>query len=124
MKSTRFFLLLTILFISTVVYAQEVVKPSTTSTNNWGQKMIKSPFGLGLDVQTKYIWRGMEMITEDAAPVLFPSFNYSWKGLYVYAMGGYAINGKYAEVDLGASYSWNGFTICLLYTSPSPRDCS
>ncbi len=111
MKSTRFFLLLTILFISTVVYAQEVVKPSTTSTNNWGQKMIKSPFGLGLDVQTKYIWRGMEMITEDAAPVLFPSFNYSWKGLYVYAMGGYAINGKYAEVDLGASYSWNGFTI-------------
>lgn len=30
--------------------------------NNWGGKLIKSPFGLGLDVQTKYVWRGMEMI--------------------------------------------------------------
>lgn len=73
--------------------------------NSWGGKLIKSPFGLGLDMQTKYVWRGMEMITEDSAPVLFPSINYSWKGLFVYAMGGYAINGKYAEVDLGISYT-------------------
>ena len=79
--------------------------------NNWGGKLIKSPFGLGLDIQTKYIWRGMEMMTEDAAPVLFPSINYSYKGLYVYVMGGYAINGKYAEVDAGISYSYRGFTL-------------
>lgn len=26
-------------------------------------------------------------------------------------MGGYAVNGKYAEVDLGISYSWRGFTL-------------
>lgn len=81
------------------------------SENNWGGKLIQSPFGLGLDVQTKYIWRGMEMMTEEAAPVLFPSVNYSYKGLYVYAMGGYAINGKYAEVDLGLSYTWKGLNI-------------
>lgn len=111
MNFSRFLSLLTILFCTTAVYSQETADNSTTSTNNWGAKMIKSPFGLGLDVQTKYIWRGMEMMTEDAAPVLFPSVNYSWKGLYVYAMGGYAINGKYAEVDLGASYSWNGLTV-------------
>lgn len=67
--------------------------------------MIKSPFGLGLDVQTKYMWRGMEMMPDESTPVLFPSINYSWSGLYVYAMGGYAINGKYAEVDLGVSYT-------------------
>ena len=55
--------------------------------NNWGGKLIKSPFGLGLDLQTKYVWRGMEMMTEDAAPVLFPSINYSYSGLFIYAMG-------------------------------------
>ncbi|MDE6578588.1 MAG: hypothetical protein K2J82_01295 [Muribaculaceae bacterium] len=81
--------------------------------NNWGGKLIKSPFGLGLDLQTKYVWRGMEMMTEDSAPVLFPSVSYSYKGLYVYAMGGYAVNGKYAEVDLGISYSVNGFSIAF-----------
>lgn len=83
----------------------------TYDTNNWGRKLIKSPFGLGLDIQTKYIWRGMEMMPEDSAPVLFPSVNYTWKGLYVYFMGGYAINGKYAEVDAGVSYTVDAFTL-------------
>lgn len=53
----------------------------------------------------------MEMMVDESSPVLFPCINYSWKGLYVYTMGGYAINGKYAEVDLGLSYSWKGLTI-------------
>ena len=79
--------------------------------NNWGAKLRESNFHLGVDLQTKYMWRGMEMMPEDAAPVLFPSIGYSWKGLYAYAMGGYAVNGKYAEVDLGVSYTWNGFTL-------------
>ena len=82
-----------------------------TEKNNWDAKLIKSPFGLALDVQTKYIWRGMEMMTEESAPVLFPSINYSYKGFYAYVMGGYAINGKYAEVDLGVSFSFKDFTI-------------
>lgn len=79
--------------------------------NSWGGKFIKSPFGLGLDLQTKYMWRGMEMMPEDSAPVLFPSVNYTCDGLYVYFMGGYAVNGKYAEVDAGISYTWKGFTL-------------
>ena len=82
-----------------------------TQKNNWGAKLIKSPFGLGLDLQTKYVWRGMEMMSEDAAPVLFPSVNYSWKGFYAYFMGGYAVNGKYAEVDAGISYTLSDFTV-------------
>lgn len=82
-----------------------------SAKNNWGGKLIDSPVGLGIDVQTKYVWRGMEMMTEDSAPVLFPSMNYAYKGLYLYAMGGYAINGKYAEVDLGASYTIDAVTI-------------
>lgn len=102
-------IILVIGFFPTRIIAQESTNEisSVGGNNNWGGKLIKSPFGLGLDVQTKYIWRGMEMMTEKAAPVLFPSINYSYKGLYVYAMGGYAINGKYAEVDLGASYTFN-----------------
>lgn len=83
----------------------------TVGRNEWGGKLIKSPLGLGLDIQTKYIWRGMEMMPEDAAPVLFPSVNYSWKGFYVYFMGGYAINGKYAEVDAGISYTFSDLTL-------------
>lgn len=79
--------------------------------NNWRAKLRQSNFHLGLDIQTKYIWRGMEMMTEKAAPVLFPSFNYQWNGLFVYAMGGYAVNGRYAEVDLGISYTWKGLSI-------------
>ena len=79
--------------------------------NNWGAKLKESIFHLGLDFQTKYIWRGMEMITEDAAPVLFPSISYSNKGFYVYVMGGYAVNGKYSELDYGISYTYKWFTI-------------
>ena len=75
--------------------------------NNWGGKIIKSPFGLGLDIQTIYMWRRMEMLTEDSAPVLFPAINYSYKGLYLYAISDYAINSKYAEVDFGISYTWS-----------------
>lgn len=91
-----------------------ITSESSEGNNNWGAKLIKSPFGLGLDIQTKYVWRGMEMMTEDSAPVLFPSINYSYKGLFLYAMGGYAINGKYAEVDLGASYTLdNGLGIAF-----------
>lgn len=96
------------LFFSLSIFAQE---KDYTATNNWGVKMKKSNFHVGLDLQTKYIWRGMEMTPTESAPVLFPSVNYEFKGLFVYVMGGYAVNGKYAEVDFGTSYSFNGFTV-------------
>ena len=84
---------------------------NTVESNNWGYKLKTSPFGLALDLQTKYVWRGMEMMIQNSSPVLFPSVNYSWEGLFIYAMGGYAVNGEYAEVDLGISYTWKGFTL-------------
>ena len=37
----------------------------------------ESNFHLGVNLQTKYIWRGMEMMIEDAAPVVFPSVSFS-----------------------------------------------
>lgn len=85
----------------------------STENNNWGTKLTQSPLHLGLDLQTKYVWRGMEMITQKSSPVLFPIINYSWNGFYVYAMGGYALNGEYSEIDLGISYTWKGLTIGL-----------
>ena len=75
-----------------------------------GQKR-KTNFHLGLDLQTKYVWRGMEMQTEDAAPVLFPQLNYQKSGIYAYVMGGYAVNGKYSEVDFGLSYTYKWLTV-------------
>lgn len=72
-----------------------------------------NPLGINVSIQAKYVWRGMEMMTEDAAPVLFPQINYQNNGWFVYAMGGYSINGKYAEVDLGLSYTYNWLTIGL-----------
>ena len=91
--------------------AEAVAPEATVEKNNWGATLKNAPFGFGLELQTKYMWRGMEMMTNESAPVLFPSLNYSYKGLFIYAMGGYAINGKYAEVDLGASYTWKSLTI-------------
>lgn len=104
------FCILTLIICINVTSRAAEADTVSVERNSWGGKLIKSPFGLGLDVQTKYVWRGMEMMTEDAAPVLFPSVNYSWRGLYVYFMGGYAVNGKYAEVDAGISYTLSDFT--------------
>lgn len=106
MKKIIFALTLTLFCIT--LHAQE-----TEPTNGFGAKLKKSNFHLGIDLQTKYVWRGMEMMTEDAAPVVFPQVNYQYKGFYLYVMGGYAFNGKYAEVDMGLSYTWKWLTIGL-----------
>ena len=75
------------------------------------ENLKTSNFHLGVDLQTKYIWRGMEMMTEDAAPVIFPGINYQNGGFYAYVMGGYSINGKYSEVDMGLSYTYKWLTV-------------
>lgn len=106
-------LLIGCLFSISYVSAQEIGKR-------------ESNYHLGVDLQTKYIWRGMEMMTEEAAPVVFPGFNYSNKGFYAYVLGGYAINGKYAEVDLGLSYTYKWLNVALndyyYPTIDSPKD--
>lgn len=100
---------LTIMAMAISAFAQSEER----AKNGFGAKLTESNFHLGVDLQTKYIWRGMEMMTNDAAPVVFPAINYSNKGFYAYVMGGYAINGKYSEVDLGLSYTYKWITIAL-----------
>ena len=115
----RLILVLSLLAITAVSFAENQITASTEVTedisvkNKWGAKLKSSNFHLGLDLQTKYMWRGMEMMTEESSPVVFPGINYQWKGLYAYAMGGYAINGKYAEADLGVRSTWKGLSIGL-----------
>ena len=63
----KFSLVVALLFMANLMSAQE-------------SSRRESNFHLGIDLQTKYIWRGMEMMTEDAAPVIFPCLNYSNSG--------------------------------------------
>lgn len=99
MRKKTILLLMAMLYMASGISAQE------------GNDRKVSNFHLGVDMQTKYLWRGMEMMTEDAAPVVFPQLNYQKGGLFAYAMGGYAINGKYSEVDLGVSYTHKWLTV-------------
>ena len=120
-----------IVYVHDTVY---VTKPTTetevvqeaTAKNGWGAKLRKSNFHLVMELQTKYIWRGMEMMTSDAAPVLFPQINFQSKGFYAYVMGGYAFNGKYSEVDFGVSYTYKwltlGFNDYYYPTTTTPDD--
>ena len=103
MKNSIVFLCL---LFSQVLFAQEGVQ-----RNSFGAKMKESKVHLGVDLQTKYIWRGMEMMTEDAAPVVFPQINFLSSGFSAYVMGGYSTNGKYSEVDAGVSYSFKWLTV-------------
>ena len=64
--------------------------------NSFGDKLRTSPFHLGVEIQTKYMWRGIEYGT---APTLFPQISFDKWGLNIYAMGGYAVNGSHSEVD-------------------------
>lgn len=118
----KLLLLFAMLAMSTIVFAQS----EEPARNGFGAKLRESNFHLGLDLQTKYIWRGMEMITEDAAPVVFPTVNYQNKGFYAYVMGGYSLNGKYSEVDLGLSYTYKWITVGIndyyYPTTTTPND--
>ena len=113
----RIFIIVTSIFLCITTNAQE--KESNPM-------LCKSNFNLGIDLQTKYIWRGLEIMTEESAPVIFPQIGYQYKGVTAYVIGGYAINGKYAEVDLGLSYTYKWLTVGIndyyYPTTNSPKD--
>ena len=84
------------------------------STSLLAQSNLReSNFHLGVELQTKYVWRGVEQMEDESAPVVFPQLSYQYKGLTGYVCGGYAINGKFSEVDLGLSYNYKWLTIGL-----------
>ena len=111
--NNKLFIALAAIFLSVSVFGQEGHNIDTSCLSQYSQekKSNESNFHLNLDFQTKYVWRGMEMMTEESAPVLFPGISYSLEGFYAYFMGGYSINGKYAEVDMGFSYTFKWLTL-------------
>ena len=102
----KFTTIFIVLAIVSTTFAQETTIISTS--NN---KIKASNLHLTMDIQTKYLWRGMEMMTEESTPVIFPQINYQYKGVCAFIMGGYSLNGKYSEVDLGISYTYKWLTL-------------
>lgn len=121
-KMKKVVIAIAIMVLTTSAFAQS----EEPAKNGFGANKTELNYHLGVDLQTKYIWRGMEMISNDAAPVLFPNINYSNKGFYAYVMGGYSINGKYSEVDLGLSYTYKWIAIGVndyyYPTTTTPQD--
>ena len=111
----KLFISIAIMTIATTAFAQseQEIVSSETAKNSWGAKLKESNFHLGLALQTKYVYRGMEMMPDESAPVLFPCVYYSNSGFYAYVIGGYAINGKYAMLNLGLSYTYKWITVAL-----------
>jgi hypothetical protein len=108
----RYVITALLLFCSASLFAQSNLKESN--------------FHLGVELQTKYLWRGMEQMKEESAPVVFPQLNYQYKGFTGYVCGGYAINGKFSEIDLGVSYGYKWLTVGLIDyyypTTDTPED--
>lgn len=102
-----------VVFFITLTISASIYGKNVTSEDATEKEKKESNFHLTVDLQTKYMWRGMEMMTEESTPVIFPQINYQYKGFYAYVMGGYSFNGKYSEVDLGISYTHKWLTIAL-----------
>jgi len=85
------------------------------SMSLFAQRDLKeSNFHLGVEFQTKYVWRGVEQMPVESAPVVFPQLTYKYKGFSSYVCGSYAINGKFSEIDLGVVYSYKWLTLGLV----------
>lgn len=105
------------LFIAYMAFSCQV-NANTISTesnvdstlNGFGAKLRESNFHLGVELQSKYLWRGQEYGT---SPAVFPTVHYDYKGLSIGAIGAYAWDGSHQECDLYASYSTSGLTIAV-----------
>ncbi|MDR1757959.1 MAG: hypothetical protein LBR51_03210 [Bacteroidales bacterium] len=81
-------------------------------------------YGVSLDFQSRYIWRGQAL--GGSAPCLQPAMYFNWKGLEIGAWGSYSFSTHpYAELDLYLSYTfWDDrFTVIFTdYGFPNEAD--
>ena len=86
-------------------------------------------FGGGTDLVSSYYWRGVK----ESGPALQPTLTMTAGNFSVTAWGSIDFSDSgYKEMDLTLAYQLGPVTLsvadlywtCLLYTSPSPRDCS
>lgn len=98
--------MIAIQFVSAVdMQAQESLEK-----NSWGAQLKESPFSLGLELTSKYLWRGQEYAN---GPAMFPSVSYNNGGFSVGAVGAYDFHGDYSELDIFVSYSFKGLTASI-----------
>ena len=71
-------------------------------------KLLDSPFGLSLELASRYVWRGQEY---GDAPIGFATLSYSTHGFSAWVMGAYTINNSHSEIDLGLTYTYKWATI-------------
>ncbi len=71
----------------------------------------QSSFGLGADLASRYIWRGIKFST---APAIQPYISYTYKGFTAGTWASYAfVDDASQEVDLFLSYNYSIFTFTL-----------
>ncbi len=63
----------------------------------------ESPFSVGADVVSNYVWRG----TKVAGPSIQPGISFSSGGFEIGAWGSWTLGGKTNEADLFAAYSFD-----------------
>ncbi len=100
MKKMKIILLITlkvILFIPANVFAQEEVENEK-----------ESPFSIGTDIVSSYVWRGTKL----SGPALQPYLEYSVEGFTIGSWGSFGFNDQVAEADLYVSYNF-GFGLSL-----------
>ena len=118
-------LFLTMLFSVATIVASAQMTVMTTVTEVEDEYNFTDNLAVGYNV-SDILMLGLEMDGED---------NYEVMARYAFADNCWAYGsfdtegeGEYVDrLDLGVGYSfniWEGLYICLLYTSPSPRDLS
>ncbi len=90
LKKSMLVVLSTTLLISSSLYAQE------DSTK-------ESPFSVGTDIVTSYVWRG----TKYSGPAFQPCIEYGVGGLTIGSWGSFGFTDQVAEADLYLSYGFD-----------------
>ena len=75
-----------------------------------GQEESKTSFGAGVDVNSRYVWRGL--LFSDA-PNIQPYMSLGLGNFTAMAWGSYATSNNYAEIDLFLSYNVGAVTFNL-----------
>ena len=79
----------------------------SNNSNLFSQEIVEqekvSPFSVGTDVVTSYVWRGTKL----SGPALQPFLEYSAFGLTIGSWGSFGFNDEIAEADLYVSYGFD-----------------
>lgn len=101
------------LILSVAALFVAIVANAAEPTDSLVDNRRPSHFHVGLELHTKYVWRGQEMMVSESAPVVFTELYYKYKGWRAYTKGGYATNGQFSQVNLGVDYNYKWVTVGL-----------